>query len=119
VSDRPNLETANDPHPVEQEISIDVGGSPFRFVLIVPRYVYGKLRAEDWEQAGKQLRAERDRHIRNAVFAGYYFTVQGLEDVRARVRQSMCDLIYEQFTERQIAAGEEAWAVPNTLQRVG
>ena len=117
MTDRPNLETANDPHPVEQAISIGVGGTLFRFVMIVPRYIYGKLTPEDWEIAGKRLRTERDRHITNAIIAGYYFSARGIEDVCERVRQSMCDLIYEQFTQRQIAAGEEAWAVPPTLQR--
>lgn len=114
--DRPNLETANDPHPVEQECSIDVGGTLFRFSVFLPRYVASKLTQDDWIAAGTQLRTERDRHVTNAVFAGVYFSTAGMQDVRDRVRKSMCDLLYERFTQQQIAAGHEQWAVPETLQ---
>jgi hypothetical protein len=117
VSNRFNPETANDPHPVEQDVTIQVGASLFKFAVIVPRYVWGKLTPEDWSEAGAELRKERDRHVRDAVLSGAYFSTQGMAQVRAKVRQSMCDLIYEQFTRRQIQAGEEAWAVPTTLQR--
>jgi hypothetical protein len=118
MNPRVNLETANDPHPIEQDVSIAVGASLFRFAVIVPRYIYGKLTREDWQEAGKQLRAERDRHIRNAVMAGVYFSDEGMAMVREQVRQSMCDLLYERFKDRQIEAGNESWAVPETLQAV-
>ena len=118
MDNRTNLETANDPHPIEQDVSIAVGATLFRFAVIVPRYIYGKLTREDWMSAGQQLRAERDRHVRNAVIAGVYFTDGGMAMVREQVRQSMCDLLYERFKERQIEAGNESWAVPETLQTV-
>lgn len=114
--DRPNLETANDPHPVQQECCIDVGGTAFSFTVYLPRYVAEKLTKDDWVAAGQQLRKERDRHVTNAVFAGTYFSVPGMQDVRDRVRRSMCDLLYERFTNYQIQAGHEQWAVPETLQ---
>lgn len=114
---RANLETANDPHPVEQDVSIAVGSSLFKFTVILPRYVSAKLRPDDWTQAGQQLRAERDRHVRNAILAGVYFTDGGYQQVRDNVRKSMCDLIYERFVQKQIEAGNESWAVPETLQR--
>lgn len=114
---RANLETANDPHPLEQDIAITVGGSIFRFVLIVPRYVAGMLTPEDWTAAGEQLRAERDRHVRRSILTGMYFTEPGQAQLRENIRKSMCDLIYERFVQRQMAAGNESWAVPETLQR--
>jgi hypothetical protein len=118
MQNRANLETANDPHPIEQDVSIAVGARLFRFTVIVPRYIYGKLTREDWQEAGKQLRGERDRHILNSVMAGVYFTDEGQAMVREQVRQSMCDLLYERFTQKQIEAGNESWAVPETLQAV-
>jgi hypothetical protein len=114
---RANSETANDPHPIEQTVSIDVGGSLLSFVVAVPRYIAGKLTPEDWTRAGEALRDERDKHIRDAVMGGWYFTTDGLRVVHSRVKQSMCDLIYEQFTQRQIEAGNDSWEVPETLHQ--
>jgi hypothetical protein len=115
MTTRVNPETARTSDAVEQRCSIDIGGTLFEFVVVVPKYIAGKLKPDDWIEAGRKLKGERDRHVREAVMAGTYFSISGMQRVRDKVRQSMCDLLYERFTQKQIAEGNEAWEVPRTL----
>jgi hypothetical protein len=114
---RINHETARDRHPVEHPVTIPLVGSLFRFVVTTPRYIAGKLTPDDWIAAGTELRGERDRIVRRAWLTGRYLTAAGQLEVREAIKQSMCNLIYGRFQQKQIRAGEEAWEVPAMMQQ--
>ena len=111
-----NRETGDRLQPIERPVSIRVGTEEFRFSVWLPPYIAGKLKPEDWLEAGKALRSHRDLVVQQSVMSGDWFMLGGVERARERVAQGMNDLIYERFKARQMAAGDLAWSVPSLLQ---
>jgi hypothetical protein len=115
MTPRINFETRDDTHPVEQKISIAVGGSVFTFDVVMPRYIARKLTPDDWMELGAGLRRDRDGIVGRSLMSGDYFAKDGIQRCRNLVAEAMSKAVYQRFQVKQVEAGEEAWAVPKTM----
>lgn len=81
----------------------------------IPQVVIDRLRSPDWDRvtyAAKERAAEYVRHWR-----AQGAPLDELKKVEAAVAQFLCQMIYGQFADAQIVAGNPAWEVPKTLQK--
>lgn len=100
-----NPEPASDPLH-EWRFDFESCGQLFQITLGVPLYIWKKLKEADWGQVSKWVR-ERANEIRaNEALRGNL--LNWTEAVEAFARQC----IYNQFSKAQVAAGNDAWAVP-------
>jgi hypothetical protein len=112
-----NPETDSNVAPVDHELRIEVRGFAFRIGMVIPGYIFAALKSdsEAWSKIVSAVRVRAENLLIQAAQFGYvgqtaYDAAAPMVGDYARVR------VYEVFQDLQAKRGNEAWAVPVSLQ---
>ncbi len=104
--------------PVRCVVAGKVHGVEVRIEVLVPHRIKRVLKSEHWDQAEKVIEREYVGCMNKAMKAQVPAHMLKLA-TETGVRIAICEHLYQQFTLEQANLGNQVWATPPTMQRIG
>ncbi len=111
-----NPETAQDLRP--RDFRFDAYGETFKYTLEIPEYILARLDSEVMDKLYDYMERYAGSVVIEAIRGGYLTTDSGRKQMVRDVGAHLKQYIWERFSIKQEASGNDCWEVAPSLQRV-